>query len=568
MSEESDPGNFNSRRKFVLGMFGLGGGALLLRDTYLQVVREPFLMRQGDVRHLRTIPILAHRGMVLDRNRHPLAISTPVKSIWIDPAQNASSADLARLAGYLQLDPTHLQQRFKQAQGMSLQFMWVKRQVPPYVARNALAMKILGLGARTEYKRYYPMGEVGSHLLGFTNISGQGQDGLELEFDAWMAGASGSKQVVVDAYGQVVEDVQVIKPVQPGRNLATTIDQRIQYLAYVALEEMVRRCSATSGSVVVMDPRNGEIVAMVDQPSFNPNIRSDFHSRLYRNRAATDAFEPGSTMKPFTLSAALMSGQYTPSTKIDTSPGWYMLDGHTIKDDLDFGTIDLTQVLQFSSNVAASKIAITLPAKLMWGVFERAGFGQITHSGFPGETSGMLHNYLGWKQINQATIAYGYDISVTTLQLAEAYCAIANGGVRYPATFVRRNAHEPGIRVMPAKVANTIRHMLRSVITPQGTAYSARIPGYTVAGKTGTAYRVTSHGFSKHDFNAVFVGMVPASNPRLVAAVVVRSPQKQHLGGQVAAPVFQQVMSGAMRLWDIPPDDLKGLHQATGRHRA
>lgn len=568
MSEGPDPGNFESRRKFVLGLFGLGGTALLVRDSYLQVAREPFLMRQGDARHLRRIPILAHRGMILDRKGHPLAISTPVDSIWIDPRQNASAAELQALAAFLKLDPKTLQQRFATAQGMNLQFMWIKRQVPPYVGKSALGMKIRGLGLRTEFKRYYPMGEVGSHLLGFTNIGGQGQDGLELEFNSWMGGASGSKQVVVNAYGQVVEDLQIIKPVQRGRNLATTIDQRIQYLAYVALEEMVRRSSATSGSVVVMDPRNGEIVAMVDQPSFNPNIRSDFHSRLYRNRAATDAFEPGSTMKPFTLSAALMSGQYTPSSKIDTSPGWYMLDGHTIKDDLDFGTIDLTQVLQFSSNVAASKIAITLPPRLMWGVFERAGFGQITHSGFPGEASGMLHNYVDWKQINQATIAYGYDISVTTLQLAEAYCAIANGGVRHPATFVRRNAHEPGIRVMPTKVADTIRHMLRSVITPKGTAYSARIPGYTVAGKTGTAYRVTSHGFSKHDFNAVFVGMAPASNPRLVTAVVVRSPQGRHFGGQVAAPVFQQVMSGAMRLWDIPPDDLKGLHRAPGKRRA
>ena len=552
----------------MLGCFGLGGAALLGRDMYLQLVREPFLMRQGDARHLRLIPILAHRGMILDRNGRPLAISTPVKSIWIDPSQNASPADLRALATFLKIKPKDLVRLFKKAQNMNLKFVWIKRQVPPYIASNAIDMKIPGLGLRTEYKRYYPMGEVGSHMLGFTNISGQGQDGLELEFNAWMAGSNGATQAVINAYGEVVQDVQLVKPVRRGRDLATTIDQRIQYLAYVALEEMVQRCSATSGSVVVMDPKNGEIVAMVDQPSFNPNIRSDFHSRLYRNRAATDAFEPGSTMKPFTLSAALMSGQYTPSTVIDTSPGWYMLDGHTIKDDLDFGKIDLTQVLQFSSNVAASKIAITLPPKLMWGVFERAGFGQITHSGFPGEASGMLHDYLDWKQINQATIAYGYDISATTLQLAEAYCAIANGGVRFPATFIRRTSPGPGIRVMPTKVADTIRNMLRSVITPQGTAYSARIPGYTVAGKTGTAYRMGAHGFSKHDFNAVFVGMVPASNPRLVAAVVVRSPQGHHFGGQVAAPVFQQVMSGAMRLWDIPPDRLNDMRQQSGRYSA
>lgn len=567
MSKESD--EFRSRRKFVLGLFGLGGTALVARDSYLQVAREPFLRGQGDARHLRRIPILAHRGMILDRNRQPLAISTPVKSIWIDPSMNASPAEVRALAKLLKLDPNALQRRFEEAQGMRLQFMWVKRLVPPYVARNALDMKVLGVALRTEYKRYYPMGEVGSHVLGFTNISGQGQDGLELEFNSWMAGANGSRQAIIDAYGQVVQDVQTTKPVQPGRNLNTTIDQRIQYLAYVALEEMVRRHSASSGSVVVMDPRNGEIVAMVDQPAFNPNTRTDFHSKFYRNRAATDAFEPGSTMKPFTLSAALMSGKYTPDTEIDTSPGWYMLDGHMIKDDLDFGTIDLTQILQFSSNVAASQIAITLPPRLMWSVFERAGFGQITHSGFPGEASGVLHNYLNWKQINQATIAYGYDISVTTLQLAEAYCALANGGVRHPATFIHRRAPDPGIRVMPTKVADTIRYMLRSVIAPQGTAYSARIPGYTVAGKTGTAYRVTPHGFSKKDYNAVFVGMVPASNPRLVAAVVVRSPQGQHFGGLVAAPVFQQVISGAMRLWDVPPDDLQGLNDnAVARRQA
>lgn len=568
MSEESEPDDFESRRKFVLGCFGLGGAALLGRDMYLQLARGPFLMRQGDVRHLRLIPILAHRGMILDRNKRPLAISTPVKSIWIDPSQNASSAELQALAAFLQIKPKGLVRLFKKAQAMNLRFLWVKRQVPPYIAKNALDMKIRGLGLRTEYKRYYPTGEVGSHLLGFTNINGQGQDGLELEFNSWMGGSNGAKQAVINAYGEIVQDVQLVKPVRRGRDLATTIDQRIQYLCYVTLEEMVKRCSATSGSVVVMDPKNGEIVAMVDQPSFNPNMRSDFQSKFYRNRAATDAFEPGSTMKPFTLSAALMSGRYTPSTVIDTSPGWYMLDGHTIQDDLDFGKIDLTQVLQFSSNVAASKIAITLPPRLMWGVFERAGFGQITHSGFPGEASGMLHNYLDWKQINQATIAYGYDISVTALQLAEAYCALANGGVRHPATFIRRSASDPGIRVIPTKVADTIRHMLRSVITPKGTAYAARIPGYTVAGKTGTAYRMGPHGFSKHDFNAVFVGMVPASNPRLVAAVVVRSPQGHHFGGQVAAPVFQRVMSGAMRLWDIPPDNLSHTPRQSSRYRA
>lgn len=559
MSAEEDFKDFKVRRRAVLGLFGVGATALFGRSVDLQVLRAPFLQGQGDARHLRTVAIPAHRGMILDRNHRPLAISTPVDSVWLDPQEGPDTKGVRRLAHLLDLDASLLSGSLRQAKAAGREFMWVRRLIDPSLGRQVDALKLPGVSLLREYKRYYPMGEVGSHVLGFTNIDDQGQEGLELEFNKWMTGVPGSKRVIKNLYGQIVQNVDLIKPARAGRDLVTSIDQRIQYLAYRSLKAMVVRHGAKAGSIVVMDPHNGAIVAMADQPTFNPNVRSDYKSRLYRNRAVTDAFEPGSTMKPFTMSAALISGQYTPQSKIKTGDGWYMLDGHTIKDDEALGTIDMTQILEYSSNVAASKIAITLPPRLMWSVFNDVGFGHITHSGFPGESPGVLHNYTDWRRIDQATMAYGYGIAVTALQLAHAYCALANGGVQYPATFLQPDGSLTGRRVLPQKVADTIRTMLRSVVTPQGTGYAAHIPGYTVAGKTGTAHRLTSTGYAEDEYTAVFAGMVPAKRPRLVAVVVVDAPQGKYYGGQVAAPVFREVMSGAMRLLDVPPDDIPVL---------
>ncbi len=556
MSKRQQSKDFHGRRRTVLGLLGLGGAALLVRDIDLQVVDASFLRGQGNARHLRVVPIAAHRGMILDRNHKPLAISSPVDSVWLDPQANATEAQLRALAEHLGIGVAAFLQRVRTAKAQGLEFLWVRRLIPPSLGKSSQALAVPGVALMREYKRFYPLGEVGSHVLGFTDIDDQGQDGLELEFNDWMRGRPGAKRVVQNLYGQIVEDVDLIRPARPGRNLITSIDERIQYLAYRSLKAMAVRSRAHAASIVVMDPRNGTIVAMADQPVFNPNTRADYKTSLYKNRAVTDAYEPGSTMKPFTLAAALMSGKYTPRSKINTGPGWYMLDGHEIKDDVALGTIDLTQVLEFSSNVAASKIAITLPPKLMWSVFNAVGFGQLTHSGFPGESSGVLHPWTQWKQINQATMAYGYGIAVTALQLAQAYCALAHGGVQYPATFVQPDRHPHGRQALPRQVADTLRYMLRSVVTPQGTGYAARVPGYTVAGKTGTAHRLTNRGYADNEYTAVFAGMVPASNPRLVAVVVIEAPQGEYFGGQVAAPVFSEVMSGAMRLLDVPPDDV------------
>lgn len=568
MSMPGASSDFGHRRRAVLGLFGAGAAALIARGVDLQVLRAPFLRGQGDARHLRLMPIPAHRGMILDRRRQPLAISTPVDSVWLDPQGGPDAAGLARLSDLLGLDSAALVRNMRQAQAAGREFMWVKRMIPPPLGRQVRELRLSGVSLMREFKRYYPMGEVGSHVLGFTDIDDHGLDGLELEFDQWLTGVPGSKRVIKDRFGRVVQDVERVRNARPGRDLVTTVDQRIQFLAYRALKGMVVRQNAKAGSIVVMDPHNGAIVAMADQPTFNPNRRADYQGQRYRNRAVTDAYEPGSTMKPFTISAALMSGQYTPASQIDTGAGWYMLDGHTIKDDVAHGRIDLTQILQYSSNVGASKIAITLSPRLMWGLFTRLGFGQITRSGFPGESPGVVHNYTDWKKINQATMAYGYGIAVTALQLAQAYCALANGGLQYPATFLRSDGPVRGQRVLPRQVADTVRRMLRSVITPQGTGYAAHIPGYTVAGKTGTAHRLNGAGYAKHEYTAVFAGMVPASNPRLVAVVVIDAPQDHHFGGQVAAPVFREVMSGAMRLLDVPPDDIPVLHadpvKATG----
>ncbi|MEJ2654604.1 MAG: penicillin-binding protein 2 [Acidihalobacter sp.] len=556
MSTPDDFTDFRHRRRAVLGAFGIGAAALFARGVDLQVLSAPFLQGQGDARHLRVVAIPAHRGMILDRNKQPLAISTPVDSVWLDPQDGPDGHGLRRLAGLLGVDAGQLAQNLQQARAVGREFMWVKRMISPALGRQVESLDLPGVALMREFKRYYPMGEVGSHVLGFTNIDDRGQEGLELEFNKWLTGLPGSKRVIRDRFGHIVQNVDLLKPARPGRDLVTTIDQRIQYLAYRALKTMVVRHGAVAGSIVVMDPSNGAIVAMADQPTFNPNQRSDYQGRLYRNRAVTDAYEPGSTMKPFTIASALMSGQYTPASEINTGDGWYMLDGHTIKDDVAHGRIDLTQILEYSSNVGASKIAITLPPQLMWGVFTRLGFGQITHSGFPGESPGVLHNYTDWKQINQATMAYGYGIAVTALQLAQAYCALANGGLQYPATFITAQGRPAPRRVMPRAVADTVRNMLRTVVSPRGTGYAAHIPGYTVAGKTGTAHRLTGSGYADHEYTAVFAGMVPASNPRLVAVVVVDAPKGKYFGGQVAAPVFQEVMSGAMRLLDVPPDDI------------
>ncbi|MGH8117773.1 MAG: peptidoglycan D,D-transpeptidase FtsI family protein, partial [Rhodanobacteraceae bacterium] len=409
------------------------------------------------------------------------------------------------------------------------------------------------------YKRYYPDGAAMAHVLGFTNIDDQGQAGLELAYNGWLSGKPGEKRVIRDGSGHIVENVEQIRAPVPGHDLTLSIDSRIQYLAYQALSDAIVKRHAASGSMVIMNPRNGEIIAMVNVPSFNPNDINSSEPDQRRNRAVTDVTEAGSAMKPFTMTTALESGKWTPSMKINTNPGWFVLDGHTIRDDSNNGIIDLTQVITYSSNVGMSRISLTLTAQQMDKVLHAFGFGASTGSGFPGEVGGYIPPPRTWGQFVKATISFGYGLSVTALQLADAYSAIADDGIKHTPTFIKGDDN-PGVRIEPGKIANEVMAMLRTVVSPKGTAPQAAIPDYTVAGKTGTAHLAIAGGYSRNRYAALFAGIVPASDPRLVGVVIVRDAGGrggEYFGGLVSAPVFREVMSGALRLLDIPPDNVQ-----------
>ncbi|HVC38025.1 MAG TPA: penicillin-binding protein 2, partial [Gammaproteobacteria bacterium] len=426
-----------------------------------------------------------------------------------------------------------------------------------------MALNIPGVYTQREYRRYYPAGEVTAQVLGFTNVDDVGQEGLELGYNDWMHGIPGAERVIVDRYGRSVQDVESLHAPRPGKDLVTSIDLRVQYLAYRALKQAVLEQGAESGSIIVMDAKSGEVLAMANQPSFNPNNRGDYQANAYRNRAVTDQFEPGSSMKPFTIVAALLSGRYTPNTIINTSPGFYKVAGYPIRDDNDYGAINLTTILEKSSNVGASKIALSLNPELLWDTLAAFGFGRLSDSGFPGEVAGSLPNYRGWSTARQATISYGYGVAVTALQLADAYDTIGDNGVNVPPSFVRVDAPPVGQQVIPAQVAVTLRQMLETVVSNEGTGKLAEVAGYHVAGKTGTAHIAQNGGYSNSDYYSVFAGIAPATDPRLVAVVVIREPSRgQYYAATVAAPVFARVMSGALRLLDIPPDDLSNLTTA------
>ncbi len=547
------------RRAFVLGVFALGMVVLVARAVDLQVLKQDFLQGQGDARHLRVVSMPAHRGMITDRNGEPLAISTPVDSVWANPQElPLSDARLARLARILDLDPDELMRRLA-ARG-DREFVYIKRHVSPELAQQVETLDLPGIALEREYRRYYPMGEVAAHVVGFTNIDDQGQEGLELAYDEWLAGVPGAKRVIKDRLGHTIENVEALRAPRAGKPLALSIDRRVQYLAYRELKLAVQAHGARSGSVVVMDPLSGEILAMVNQPAFNPNTRRDLRGELYRNRAVTDVFEPGSTMKPFTIAAALEAGRYEPASFIETAPGYFRVSGHTIRDARNYGRIDLGTVIQKSSNVGASKIALSLEAEDLWSLYSRVGFGRITGVGYPGESAGVMSDYSRWREVERATLAFGYGLSVTPLQLAQAYCAIAADGQMPEPSFVRRETAAPSHAAMSAQTARQVRAMLQEVVSPAGTGNRAIIDGYRVAGKTGTVRKSTAGGYADDRYLAVFAGMAPASQPRLVVVVMINEPTgEEYYGGHVAAPVFRNVMAGALRLMNIPPDDLPAL---------
>jgi cell division protein FtsI (penicillin-binding protein 3) len=552
------------RQSVVILLLGACAAALLVRAVYLQVINRSFLEKQGNDRIMRTETLSANRGMIVDRNGEALAVSTPVDTVWADPPKLAQHPeDFAKLAKALGRDPEWLARRVTSS--LDREFVYLVRHMRPQDAAAVRELNVPGVEILREYRRYYPAGEVTGHLLGFTNVDDVGQEGLELAFDQWLGGVPGEKRVLRDRLGRTIEDIERISAPRPGQVLSTSIDLRVQYLAYRELKAAVQANGARGGSIVVLDIATGEVLAMVNQPSFNPNDREQYAPSRYRNRATNDFLEPGSTMKPFVVAAGLETGRFRPETLIDTSPGMVRVGIKTVTDKHNLGTIDVTTVLAKSSNVGVVKIALTLEPELMWRKFDQFGFGRVTGSGFPGESAGILTGYEHWRPISQATMAYGYGLSVTPLQLAQAFAVLGAGGIRRPVSLRALDTAPAGERVLSESVARDVVHMLEEVVSDEGTAARASVMGYRVAGKTGTAWKASeTGGYSKNKYMAVFGGVIPASDPRLAAVVVIDEPSKgAFYGGVVAAPVFSAVMSGAMRLLAIPPDDLQHVPATT-----
>lgn len=543
------------RHLFAICMLTLMALGLVGRAIDLQVNHHEFLRNQADARHLRVVRISADRGKILDRYGAPLAISTPVDSVWANPQELAAERQRwAGLTSLLGLETEELQRLL--AKRLDREFVYLKRHVNPRLAEDVSALGIRGVYLQREYRRYYPTGEVSAHVVGFTNVDDVGQEGIELAYNHWLEGTDGSKRVLRDRLGRVVEDIESIKSAYNGQDLVLSIDRRIQYIAYRALKTAVQRHGAASGSAVVLDVRTGEVLAMVNQPSFNPNKGRNGRGARLRNRSVTDLFEPGSAIKPFTVVTGLESGKFQANTLVDTRPGHYRVGGHTVRDLRNYGQIDVTTIIKKSSNVGVSKIALALPPEDQWQTLSSFGFGRTTGSGFPGESPGILTDPQEWSDIHRATLAFGYGLSVTPLQLAQAYSVIANDGVLYPVTFLRSDGTAEPTRVVAAEVTRELRTILETVTDEGGTGRRARISGYRVAGKTGTSRKSTLGGYSSDRYIAVFAGMAPASNPRLVAVVTVDEPSGEaYYGGEVAAPVFASITAGALRLMGVAPDD-------------
>jgi cell division protein FtsI (penicillin-binding protein 3) len=548
------PRSFRWRARTLLAALTLACAALLWRAVDLQLVDHGFLQRQGDARFSRVLQIAAHRGTITDRYGEPLAVSTPVDSIWVNPGELAlANEQIPRLASALGLDRQELARRV--TSNLDREFLYLARGRQPAEAAEIKALAIPGVYTSREYRRYYPAGEVTGHLLGFTNVDDAGQEGLELAFDHWLAGEAGAKRVIQDRYGRIVEDVESIRPTRPGRDLVLSIDLRIQYLAYRELKAAVRDQRARAGSLVVLDVATGEVLAMVNQPAYNPNDREQIQAADYRNRAATDIFEPGSSIKPFWVAAALAAGKYDARSIIDTSPGFYKVGVKIFEDEHNLGRIDIATVLAKSSNVGMAHIALSLPPQQVWSTLTRLGFGEVSTSGYPGESAGLLPAYSQWRPIGIVTMSHGYGLSVTPLQLAHAYATIGALGMARPVSFLAADAPVAGTRVLEGSTCRELLTMLESVVAAEGTGKLAAIPGYRVSGKTGTAWKATAGGYSTDRYMAVFGGVAPESAPRLAAVVVIDEPSAgQHMGGQVAAPVFSRVVGGALRLLAVAPD--------------
>jgi cell division protein FtsI (penicillin-binding protein 3) len=560
---QSSARQFRLRGYWVLGILLVAAGGLLGRAVYLQVLNQRFLAEQGAERYMRIASIPAHRGAILDRSGEPIAVSTPVDTVWVIPKELASAADqLPVLAKELQRDEDWLTRRV--TSNLDSSYLVLAKQLQPDEAERIKALHLPGVYLQREYRRFYPAGEVTGHVLGFTGSEDQGQEGLEFAFEQKLQGENGLKRVIQDRMGRVVENVDSIRPARPGEDLITSIDLRIQYLAYRELKAAIRDFQARAGSAVVIDVRTGEILAMVGQPSFNPNDRAQYDVSRYRNRAATDILEPGSSVKPFFVIAGLSSGKFKANSVVDTNPGFIRVGNRVFEDEHNWGQMDLATILAKSSNVGMAHVALALDRSSIWNTLSGFGFGQVSASGFPGESAGVLTNYAHWSDVQVATMAHGYGMSVTPLQLAQAYATLGALGVRRPLTLRRVDGVVPvGDRVLDAQVSRDSIHLLESVVL-NGTGTKAAVRGYRVAGKTGTAWKAIPGGYSTNKYMAVFGGIVPASNPRFAMVVVIDEPSSgKYHGGDVAAPIFSAVMAGALRLMAVPPDDLSHVSNAT-----
>jgi cell division protein FtsI (penicillin-binding protein 3) len=556
---------FPWRFRVVLGLLGIMVAAISWRIIDLQVIDRAFLKGQGDARSMRHIPIPAHRGLITDRNGEPLAVSTPVSTLWANPKELQLAKDrwpeLARVLGQ---DPAQLSERFEA--NASKEFLYLVRGLTPEQGQAVMDLKVPGVYSLEEFRRFYPAGDVTAHMVGFTDLDDHGREGVELAYDEWLAGVAGRRQVIKDRRGRLIRDVQVTKNAKAGKTLALSIDLRLQYLATRELRKAITDNQAKAGSLVIMDVKTGEVLAMVNMPTYNPNNRRTMVPAAMRNRAIIDVFEPGSTMKPLSMSAALETGRWKPTDKVEVYPGSLQIGRYTIKDvsKSEGPVLDLTGILINSSNVGMSKVAFDVGGENIYRVMSSVGLGQYSGLGFPGERVGNLPNHREWHKAETATLSYGYGLSVTALQLVHAYATLANHGKLVPLSILKVDNEPDGAQVIPQNVASTIQGMLQQVIEAPRGVYRAQVPGYHVAGKSGTARKATigSRGYTENAYRSLFAGFGPISNPRYAVVVVIDEPGAGgYFGGLVSAPVFSKVMSGTLRLMNVPPDNLPATPQ-------
>lgn len=542
------------RYVIMLSIVLLGLGLLVGRIVILHVVDRPFLQGQGDARTLRTDSIPAHRGMISDRNGEPLAISTPLVTLWANP-QDVPEDPIQRLqlARSLGMELDDLDARLTRF--ASREFMYLRRQLTPEAAQRVLDLRIPGVYRQDEYKRYYPAGEVTAQLLGVTNVDDVGQEGLELAYQPYLAGEPGQRRVLKDRRGRLVRDLEVLREARPGGELTLSIDQRLQYMAYRELKAAVAEHDADGGVVVMMDARTGEVLAMANQPSYNPNNRAGLDPRGLRNQAIVDVFEPGSVVKPLAMAAVMESGQFPRDVVVDTSPGWMRIDRFTIRDIRNYGELSLAGILEKSSNIGMSKLVLELDEPLVPDLYRRVGFGQSPETGYPGESTGTLPAPVRWSSSQWAALSYGYGLSTSALQLASAYTALANGGMRLPPSLLRLPEPPPGEQAIDRAVAHDLLRVMEESVQPTTGARRAMVPGYRVAGKSGTVRKTGAGGYVPDAYRSLFAGIAPVSDPRIVTVVMIDHPRgDSYFGGAVAAPVFSRVVGSALRLLDVPPD--------------